>query len=297
MPTVVVSNLAANLGVPLFDKLGIVVTPVTMMIDGEAVDTRTFRATADIDTAIAKAKKFPHILGTSAAEYLTILNTLRHSFEEIFVVVTSRNTIGTYEAAQAAGRTLKSVGKDINVHVIDSGTLDLGVGLVTLFAYASAKAGRHGDAVVKAAEALGKAGRFVYSPASLDYLVKGGRANFLSAQAAELFNRRVLLGHIDGMNQKIGTFNKSQDAVTVIADNLVDNIGRGKKVWAAVMHGGNAPDAARLAERLRASFDVQFLMQREISAGVYLNVGKGAVGAYVTPVDQLPWQVDVASLV
>jgi DegV family protein with EDD domain len=267
-----------------------------MVVDGQSYDTKTLRSTSEIDALIGRAKKFPHILGTSAAEYVMAFNVLRQNYDEILAIVTARNTIGTYDAALAAARSLKAAGKETNIHVIDSSTLDLGVGLVVLFVHASAKAGHHGVELVKAAETLGKAGRFIYAPQSLDYLVKGGRASFLAAQAAELFNRRVLLGHIDGESQKVGTFSKSQDVVTVIADNLVDNIGKGEPVWAAVMHGDNPAEAQRLAERLRRSFDVRFLLTREISAGVYMNVGKGAVGAYVTPVRNLPWQVDLNAL-
>ncbi|MBC7794476.1 MAG: DegV family EDD domain-containing protein [Clostridia bacterium] len=297
MRSVVVSHIGANLGSSLFDRLGVVVTTNTMIIDGKPIDTRTFKSTAAIDTSIANAKEFPHILSTSAGEYVSVFDALRQNYDEIMCVVSSRNSIGGYEAARAASRALKAVGKETNVHIIDSGSIDLGVGLVVLFTTASVKAGYGGERLVEAAEAFGKSARFVFSPQSLDYLVKGGRANFLAAQAAELLGRRVLLAHFGGTSHKLGTFGARQDPVTAITHDIVGNIGRGKKVWAAVMHGANIADAERLADRLRNVFDVQLLLTREVSPGVYLHGGSGVVGACVMPLDKLPWPLVVPELV
>ena len=294
MPSVIVGNLGSNLDQRWYDRFGIKVTPVHMSVDGKLFDTRTFHSTAEIDTVIRSAKKHPHILGTSAAEFIPMFNELQHDYDEIFVVCTSRRTIGTYEAAIAADRTLRTMAvKHAEVRVIDSGTLDLGVGLVTLYVAGALAAGHRGREVAESAEAFGRAGKFTFAPLSLEYLVRSGRAGFLAAQAAELFNRRPLLGFIDGENHRLGTVSKSSDVTTAITTDLIEQFGAGSAVWCGVMHGANPTDAERLARKLRVAFDVRLLVIREISAGPYMSVGQGAVGAFVTPCSAMAWPVSV----
>jgi DegV family protein with EDD domain len=290
MPSVIVGNLGSNLEPRWYDRFGIKVTPVHMSVDGKLIDTRTFQSTAEIDTVIRSAKKHPHILGTSAAEFMPLLSELQRHYDEIVVVCTSRRTIGTYEAAIAADRTLRTMTtKRAEVRVIDSGTLDLGVGLVTLYVAQAVAAGHRGRELVESAEAVGSAGRFTFAPLSLEYLVRSGRASFLAAQAAELFNRRPLLGMVNGETHKLGTISKSADATAAIADDLVEQFGAGSPVWCGVMHGGNPTEAQRLAHKLRVVFNVRLQIVREISAGPYMSVGQGAVGAYVTPCSAMAW--------
>jgi DegV family protein with EDD domain len=294
MGAVIVGNLGSNLDRRVYDRFGVKVTPVHMSVDGTLIDTRTFHSTAEIDKVIRGAKKHPHILGTSAAEFIPLFNELQRQYDEIIVVCTSKRTIGTYDAALAADRALRSMAaKRAEVRVIDSGSLDLGVGLVTLYVAGALAAGHTGRELVSSAEAVGRAGRFVFTPLSLEYLVRSGRASFLTAQAAELFNRRPLLGFVNGETQKLGTISKNADAPALITDDLVRNIGGKQSVWAGVMHGGAPAEAERLADRLREAFDVRLLVIREISAGVYMSVGQGAVGAFVTPCASMTWPVSV----
>lgn len=289
----IVANRAANLGQKLYDRFNIHLTPVQMAIDGVRVDTVKFQSTIDIDDVVKSAKAHPHILGTSAAEFVPMLSQLQRSHSEIFVVVTAKRTIGTYDAALAAARTMQAMGaaRGSSIHVIDSGSLDLGTGLVTLFVAGALKEGHHGRELVAAAEAVGRAGKFTFSPRSLDYIVRSGRASFLQAQAAELFNRRAMLGFVNGEAQKLGTISKSGDVVAAITDDLIKHVGRGKAVWCGVMHAAAESEAARLEASLRSAFDVRLSLTREVSAGVYMSVGAGAVGAFVTPCDSMAWPV------
>ncbi len=108
MPSVIVGNLGSNLEPRWYDRFGIKVTPVHVSVDGKLIDTRTFRSTAEIDTVIRSAKKHPHILGTSAAEFIPLFNELQRHYDEIAGALAAghrgRELAESAEAVGSAGR-------------------------------------------------------------------------------------------------------------------------------------------------------------------------------------------------
>jgi fatty acid-binding protein DegV len=80
------------------------------------------------------------------------------------------------------------------------------------------------------------------------------------------------------------------DWILVIADWFEAQFGAGRPVYAAVNHGSVRSDAAVLMRELEKRLDVRTRMVRPISPAVYLHTGPGALGAYVAPLDELPFE-------
>lgn len=142
--------------------------------------------------------------------------------------------------------------------------------------------------IVRAAETFATRGVLGCIPTTFDYLAKSGRASFLKTMLATLLNKLPLLGLSEGELKPIGTIDKRSSIAASIREQLVKDLGPGRRIWVGVAHGHNPQAAKEMAGMLRETFDVAYFVERPMSAGVYINSGPClAVMAY--PVDAMPW--------
>jgi fatty acid-binding protein DegV len=124
----------------------------------------------------------------------------------------------------------------------------------------------------------------------MDYLVKGGRASVLRAYLANLLGVRPVIAFVDGEFKVVAKLRTGTETPAALADSLEAHVGRGRRVWTAVFHGGVTARAQATEAELRKRFDVGFSMVRALSPSIYLHGGPGCLGAVALPLDVLPWQ-------
>jgi DegV family protein with EDD domain len=291
----IITNPGSNLTQRQIERYGIILTPQTVMADGVAYPTQGL-SVADIDGIIATAKAHPHVLGTSAAEFVTLFHDLAVKDPEIIVITNSRRIVGSYDAAMAAVRTLQTLPafRQVNIAVVDSMQSDLGAGLLTLFCAESARLGKPFAAIVDAARKLAQEAHSVFVPMTLDFLVKSGRASFLKSMAANLLGKLPVVEFRNGELVNGGTVSKSANIAQHIADKLGQLAPPGDNAMLGVVHAHNLSAMEDLSRRLRSMYAPWCLQKREVSAGVYLSSGP-AFGGYVLPMRNAPWAVDIPS--
>jgi len=287
---IIVSNPGSNLSEPVLRRYGIALTAQQIVVDGVSHDTRDGVTQADVDRWVAEAKVHPHTLGTSAAEYVTFFREIADASHNILVIQTSRKVIQSYDASLAAVKTLGTLGHDeLLIEVVDSTVTDVGAGIVVLFAAAAAESGASIEQVADWSRAFAARGHIAIMPETLDYMVKGGRASFARAWLAKVLKLRPLITMVDGeatVAEKVPT---RSDRALAIADWLEAKVGGGRPVYAAVSHADVRSEASMLMRELARRFDVRARMIREIAPAIYLHTGRGALNAYVAPVDDLPF--------
>lgn len=287
---IIVSSPAANIPPDVVRQYGIVLSPGYIVRDGVSVHTDELPTHDDVDKLVRTAKTHPHSLGASSAEMVSLFRELGNRENEIIFVAPSRMMTGAYDAGVAAARTLQTLPKhrDVKVSVVDSATADLGTALIAVFCAEAAKAGMPRTQIVEAAEALAAQGILGCIPMNFDYLAKSGRASFLKTMLATLFQKLPHLGLMGGELKPIGTIDKHASLPASIHEQLVKDLGQGRRIWTAVTHGHNPDGAAELTRLIRQSFDVAYLLESPLSAGVYINAGPSlAVMAY--PTDVMRW--------
>lgn len=291
----IVTSITANIGSALADRLAIFTTSQNIQADGEMIDARSMWSAKEVDRLVARCKTHPYTLGTSSTEMVTLFRDRAKEQKEFIVVTTSRKLSGTFDATNAAQRAYKALQiGDINVAVVDSSTTDIGQGLVTLYAAASAKLGKQHREVAEATAKFAAAGCSVFVPQTFDYLVKGGRASFLKAMVATLIGKLPLISFTDGELKSDGTTSKGAGVPQALVDHVGKKIARGRKVWVGVAHGANPDGAQAVVRAAKAMFDVKEVMVRELSPAVYMHMGAGAICLSVYPIDVSPWPLDPA---
>lgn len=289
----IVTNPGSNLSPEALQRYGVKLTAQSIMVDGQVHDTRDDLPLSQIDAWVKRAKLHPHVVGTTAAEFVSLFRELAKTDRQILAVLTSRKIIGTYDAAISAARTLRTVAGhgDVEIVACDTGMTDAGAGLAVTLAGEAARGGASMADVAAQIEAFREHARFVIQPDNFDYLVKGGRATAVRAWLANLLQIRPILGFRDGEVAVVDKVKASIPLEDAVSDHFVKEIGAGQPVWAAVMHG-NAPErAARLMDRLERKFDVRYGTLRPLSSSIYLHAGPGSVGGAVVPLSRLPISV------
>lgn len=288
----ILTNPGSNLPRDLIERYGISLLPQQVVVDGVSHDTRDGIAFEEIDRWVHTAKARPYVVGTTAAEFALLARTVAAEDRALVGVMTSRKIIGSHDAAVIGARMLQEQKgfHDLSIHVADTGVTDVGSGLACVLAAQAAEAGLELAEVGRLLEAFRTSARMAFTVASLEYLVKGGRATAFRAFMANLLGKRPVIAFNQGELQLVSTMSVKSDSATVVAGELAKGLEPGERVFAAVFHGGAETQAHVLAKTIEAQFRVDFMLVRPLSASIYLHAGPGTVGGVVVPLRALPWQ-------
>ena len=187
---------------------------------------------------------------------------------------------GTYEAAVLAAADVARDG--IEVRVVNSATIAMGLGFAVLAAARAARDGADIEAVVAAARSAAADTDTLFYVDTLEHLRRGGRIGAAAALFGAALAVKPLLhvtgGHIAPL-EKVRTASK---ALARLEDLAVQRAGDGE-VDLAVHHLAAADKAGQLAERLRARLPkVGTLHVSEVGAVVGAHVGPGLLGVVLS---------------
>ncbi|HEX7662958.1 MAG TPA: DegV family protein [Polyangiaceae bacterium] len=286
----IVINHGSNVPDAAVEHYGISVVPATILVDGKAYDTRHEVSHDQLDRWVKEAKEFPHVVGTAAHEFMQAYTEAARTDPEILVVTASPKIVHTFQAASTAARTLqeRSQYAHVKISIVDSGLVDIGVGMMAIFAAEAARAELSLRKTAGLVEMLAQRSRWVGHVTTLDNLVRGGRAGFLRAWLADVLEIKPILGFQNGEIKSLGKVRRKDDAIQAITDELAKN-GDGCKVWVAIAHG-SAPDRAKeLLASIEKRFDVAYALTTPLHSTTYLHLARGSVFAALFPIDRLPW--------
>jgi DegV family protein with EDD domain len=187
---------------------------------------------------------------------------------------------GTYDAAVLAAADVE--GDGIEVRVVDSKTIAMGLGFSVL---AAARAARDGAGVADvesaACTAAGRTDVLFYVD-TLEHLRRGGRIGAAAALLGTALAVKPLLHVIGGRIAPLEKVRTASKALARLEDLAVERAGDGQ-VDLAVHHLAAADKAAALAERLQARLpEAQIVHVSEVGAVVGAHVGPGLLGVVVS---------------
>lgn len=286
----IVTIAGCNLPSNLLAAYDIVVVPQYMVVDGSRYDTRVGIPLEQVQRWIQTATTHPHVLRGTVPEFAQVYRDVARSDREMVVVMTSRLIIGSYDTSTEAARLVRNTAglEDLRIDIIDSNSLDLGSGLVTLFAALVVHERNRTDGMVVLLEQFAAQGRTYVFAQTIDYLLLGGHAGG-RALFDNLFALNPILSLVGGQVRAIDRLTKKEIPERHLIDLAVADLGEGRSVWCAIAHGRAPEAAARLAGELRLRFDVRFLLVRELQSSIYLNLGDGGLCLFVYPIDTLDW--------
>lgn len=279
----VVTDSTASLPAGLVEAADLMVVPLEVVVEGtpyrEGVDlgvarlVEALRSGASVSTAQPGPEAFAR----------TYARAIARGADEIVSVHLSGTLSGTVASAEAAGR-----GAAVPVHVVDSGTVGMGLGFAALAAArfaARADADEpppvHGWGVAARDAARARAARssVLFAVDSLDHLRRGGRLSPLAAALGTVLGLRPVLGVRSGRLDVVEKARTARRARERLLELSVEDAGRRTRCDVAVQHLEQPEVAAQLAEELRSLLGAGLgsLHVAEVSAVLGAHVGPGVL--------------------
>jgi DegV family protein with EDD domain len=185
----------------------------------------------------------------------------------------------TVNSARAAAKRLP----EMDIRILDSQSISMGLGLMALAAARAAQDGQSADEIVQLVEELIDKMNVVFTVDTLEYLHKGGRIGGASRLIGSLLNIKPILCIDDGQVQALEKQRSRRRAIKCVLDRVAGGVGASNRVHAAVLHCG-APDAAQeVIAQVAEMFTCVELFAAETGPTIGTHGGPGTVGvAYYT---------------
>ena len=270
----IVTDSISSLTQAMGQEYGIHVVPVYV-----GLDDRTYRDGIDLDAEqfyrlLRDSKQLPTTFQPTVTDFARLYADLSWRAEAIVSIHTSERVSATVNSAQAACSELPGV----PIHVIDSRTLSMGLGLVAIAAARAANAGWDAAQIVWLVEKLLLEANVIFTVETLEYLDRGGRIGGATALLDSALHIKPILHIEDGQVEPLGKSRTRKQALEHLLDLMAERVGSSPSVHAAVLHCDALDEAGCLVERVEARFRCAELLSVEAGPIIAIHAGPGTVG-------------------
>jgi DegV family protein with EDD domain len=176
------------------------------------------------------------------------------------------------------------------LEVIDSQSVSIGVGLLSLFAARMAARGHKVYAIVERLRALIPRMQVLFVVDTLDYLVRGGRVGKARALVGKLFGIKPILGVVDGEVAPVDR-TRGRRAHRRLVERLVERADAALPLVVGVGHAQAPARAESLRSLIEECFAVREMILTDIGPVVGTHAGPGCVGCAVIQPSDEEWEL------
>jgi len=271
MTVKIVTDSTSDLPSPVVQQLGITVVPVYVRF-GEKV----YRDGVDMDQdefyqKLVTSPTHPTTSQPTPADFASVYNKLSREAEEVVSIHLSSKTSGTYSSA-VQGRELVETGR--HIEVVDSFSVSMGLGLITIAAARLAKAGESLQVVMEEIKQAIPNIRMLGVFETLKYLFLGGRISKTKVLLGSVLNVKPVITMRDGVLRPAGlvrTRSKGIDRLFELVRNTL-NIEE-----MAIVHSTTPDEATSLRERIASVFDKKLIHIARLGPGLGVHGGPGTL--------------------
>ena len=267
----IVTDSACDLPPAVADELGIEIVPLTIRIDDAEFTDRVDLTPAEFWAKCATATELPSTAAPSPGQFEEVYRRLAAEGASSIVTINLSGALSaTMQSAEIAAR---SVADTIQVSVVDSQQVTLGLGLVVLHAARMARDGASHDDIVAAATDLATRTKVWGALDTLENLKKGGRIGGAKALLASALAIKPIIEVRDGKVEQGGKQRTRSKALAFLVDTLRE---AGEIESLMVLHA-DCSDVDTFLEMLRPQYDGEIVVG-EIGPVVGSHAGRGTIG-------------------
>ena len=248
MPVKIVTDSTADLPSELVEKLGISVVPIYIRVGAEVYRDGVDISHDELYRKLATGRAYPTTAQPSPRDFASVYRELAKETTEIVSIHVASNLSGTYQSAR---RAREMVDAACRIEVIDSRSVSMGLGLITIAAARLAAEGEALETVLtEVREAIPNTRVFGFLD-TLKYLFLGGRIGHAQALAGSVLNVKPIVTLRDGEFYPSGQARTRARGV----ERLFDFARKSLNVKElAIVHSTTPEEADNLSERIGASF-------------------------------------------
>jgi len=273
----IVTDSACDLPTDIIDRYGIAVVPLTIRFGNDEYVDRRDLTPADFWRMCRSSDTLPETSAPSPGSFAQAYAALAAEGAEGIVVVDLSGALSaTIEAARQAAREAPD---GLDVHVVDSRSVSMGLGALVVQAAEQAASGASAPEVAEAITA-GAARTKVYGTLNtLENLRKGGRIGAAQSLLGSLLDIKPLIEVRDGVVEPAGRQRTRRRALAW----LVDTVRREPAVERLTVMHADCDDLGALVDQLEPLYDGEILVG-DIGAVIGTHAGPGTIGVtFQTP--------------
>ena len=271
-PIRVVTDSACDLPPSVAAEHRIEIVPLTVRFGSEEFVDRRDLSPTEFWSRVAGSPLLPETAAPSAGAFeAAFRGVASEGTDGIVCINLSSDLSGTIQAAQVAAR---AVADDVDVRVVDSRSVSMGVGLMCLAAARMAEAGKGLDDVVGEVEDLVPRTRVYAALDTLENLKKGGRIGRATALVGSMLSFKPIIEVKDGKVEPEGRQRTRSKSIRYLAEKVREH---GAIENLSVMHG-DAPDVEELLDLLSPLTPRDDIVVGDIGAVIGAHAGPRVIG-------------------
>jgi uncharacterized protein len=292
-PVAVVTDSSADLADSVLDRHHISVVPLQVVFGHESFRDRIDLKPEEFYRRLGTARELPTTSQPAPADFVRVLRDARAEADEVVAVLLSGTLSGTLSSAQAAVRA----GGISNVHVVDSRSASLGVGMLALRGAELAESGWSAAAIARELERVVGQSGMLLTVDRFDHLLRSGRVSRGKAWIAGMLDVKPILtldrqGRVVPVDRVRGRDQLIPRVLALLEQRLTP---RPSVVRFGVVHTG-APDAAeRVRTALVAAYQPRDCFVTLATGVLGTHVGAGAWAVFYQVEDGGPARLDEAA--
>ncbi len=267
----VVTDSTADLPETVTRELGITVVPVYLRFGETAYRDGVDISQDEFYHKLVESPIHPTTSQPTPADFAEVYRKLSREAEGIVSIQVTSKLSGTYNSA-LQGREMAEAG--CHIEIVDSFSVSMGLGLITMAAARLAKAGENLQVVMEEIRQAIPCIRILAVFDTLKYLLLGGRVGKAKALLGSLLNVKPLLTMRDGELVPVGlarTRNKGIERLYELAKTALDI----QEV--AIVHSTTPEEASSLKERIASFFDSKRIHVSRLGPALGVHGGPGAL--------------------
>jgi DegV family protein with EDD domain len=254
----IVTDSSSDIPPELLKEFDISVVPLYVRFGDQVFKDGVDISHAEFYEKLTKGDVFPNTIQPSPMDFKTMYDRVAENADGIISIHLSEKFSGTCQSARQASEMMTGKCK---VHVINSDSMTIGLGMICLAAARAAKAGASLlDTVKVATEAIPEI-HFLALFDSLKYLAKGGRIGQAKSLVGTLLNIKPMLGMKDGIVIPLKMARNFSKGVTELYNFMAASLKEKDNVKElAIMYNTTVKEAQALQERIAPMFSGKIIM-------------------------------------
>jgi len=289
-PVAVVTDSSADLADSVLDRHHITVVPLQVVFGNEAFRDRIDLKPEEFYRRLGAAKDLPTTSQPAPADFVRVLRDARAEADEVVGVLLSSTLSGTLSSAQAA---VRAAGIS-SVHLVDSRSASLGVGMLALRGAELAESGWAGADIARELERVRGQSGMLLTVDRYDNLLRSGRVSRGKAWIAGMLDVKPILSlDGDGRVIPIDRVRGREQLVPRVLALLEKRLRpRPAVVRFGVVHTGAEETAQRVRAALVAAYQPRDCFLTLATGVLGTHVGAGAWAIFYQVEDGSPARLD-----
>ncbi len=275
----IVTDSTADLPNELVEELGIIVVPLKVNFGHEVYRDGLDISSEEFISRLEKEDALPTTSQPSPGEFVAVYENLLEKGETIISIHLSGKLSGTIQSAKTARTMIDSK----NIHIIDSKSVSMGLGLIVIAAAEAAREGRPVRDILNIINDKIDKSLIIFLVDTLEYLEKGGRIGKANAFLGTLLKIKPILAIEDGQIVPIDKVRGKTRAIERISQIVTERVDTSKWYECSYVYGNDYTGVLQLKDLLQPVLKCGDTIITRLGSVVMTHAGPGVIGLVLCP--------------